>query len=96
MMKNKNDKKEKRLDKAKPYINLGITFLVELFTHAVCTTVMQNVDGGKFAKFGARIGASLVGFMIGEQVTDCICDSTEEFLDTIDELKDTIEEAEHA
>ena len=88
-----NEKKESRLSKFKPYIYVGITGLVELFTNAVCTTVMGHVEGNKIAKFGARIGASLIGFMIGDQVTDYICDTADEFMDSIDEVKETIEEA---
>lgn len=92
-MMNKNEKKESRFERFKPYINVGVTGLIELFTHAVYTTVMGNVEGSKLAKFGARIGVSLIGLMVGDQVTDYLCDSADEFMDSLDEAKEAIEEA---
>lgn len=88
--------KEQRREKFegfKPFIQLGITGLVELFTQAVCTSVMSHVDGGKFANIGARVGAGLVGLMIGDQVSEYICDTAMEFADGLDDFKAAIDEA---
>lgn len=85
------DKKKSRFEKIKPYIHLGVTILVEFFTEAVATSVIGHVDGGKISKFGAKIGAGLIGLMIGDQVSDYVCDSMDEFMDGLDEVKETIE-----
>lgn len=87
------NERKSHLGKFKPYIQLGITALVELFTEAVATNVMSHVEGGKLTKFGAKIGAGLVGLMIGDQVTDYVCDSFDNFMDDLDEVKETIENA---
>lgn len=85
--------KNSRFEKFRPYIQLGITALVELFTEAVAANVMSHVEGGKMTKFGAKIGAGLVGLMIGDQVSDYVCDSLDEFMDGLEEVKESIESA---
>lgn len=82
---------KKKIEEAKPYIQLVVTGLVELFTEAVCTNVMTHVSGNRFAKFGARLGAGAIGLMIGDQVTDYLCDSAGDFLDGLEEYKTAIE-----
>lgn len=65
--------------------------LVELFTGAVISSVMNDVEGGKLPRLGAYAGAALVGSMVGNQVGDFLCDELDEFCDDIDELKSAIE-----
>lgn len=89
-----DDNKNKKLpEKARPFLQIGITALIELFTEAVCTSVMSHVDGGKFAKFGARIGAGLVGLKVGSDVSDYVCDGLEALMSSVDGHKEAIEEA---
>lgn len=88
----KQERKEK-FESFKPYIKLGITGLVELFTQAVSKSVMSHVDGGKIANFGARIGAGLVGLMLGDQVSEYVCDEITGFAESLEEVKDAIDEA---
>lgn len=88
----KQERREK-FEFVRPYITLGITGLVELFTQAVCTGVMSHVDGGKLGNFGARLGAGLVGLMIGDQVSDYVCDGVMELADDLEEFKQAIDEA---
>lgn len=85
--------RKSRLEKFKPYIQLGITGLVELFTGAVANAILGHVEGGKVTRFGAKLGAGLVGLMIGDQVSDYICDSVDDFIDDLEEFKESIEEA---
>lgn len=88
----KQERKEK-FEKGKPFIQLAITGLVELFTGAVCNNVMSHVEGGKLFRWGAKIGAGLVGLMIGDKVSEYVCDGIEEFADNLDEFKQAIDEA---
>lgn len=89
---NKQKRREK-FETFRPFIQLGITGLVELFTQAVCTSVMSHVDGGKFANIGARVGAGMVGLMVGDQVSDYICDGIMNFADDLEDFKTAIDEA---
>lgn len=65
--------------------------LVELFTGAAISSVMNNVEGGKIPKIGAYAGGALVGLMVGDQVGDFLCNELDEFCEDIDELKSSIE-----
>ena len=89
---NKQERREK-FEGIKPYIKFGITGLVELFTQAVSKSVMNHVDGGKLANFGAKIGASLVGLVVGDQVSEYVCNGIMDFADDLEEIKEAIDEA---
>lgn len=89
---NKQERREK-FEGIKPYIKFGITGLVELFTQAVSKSVMSHVDGGKLANFGAKIGASLVGLVVGDQVSEYVCNGIMDFADDLEEIKEAIDEA---
>lgn len=86
------EERKAKFEKFKPYIQVGITALVEFFTGAVINTVVSHVDGGKIAKYGAKAGGALVGLKVGSDVTDYICDGIEGFLDDMDEFKEAIDE----
>ena len=86
------DNKEYKFGIAKTIIKFAVTGVVELFTGALCASVLGQVGGGKLPKFGARVGGALVGLMIGDQVGDYICDEIGEFMDDLDEFKEAIEE----
>lgn len=88
----KEERKEK-FERFKPYIQVGITGLVEFFTNAITNAVISHVDGGKLAKWGAKAGGALVGLMIGGQVSDYICDGIDGFMDDLDEFKMAIDES---
>jgi hypothetical protein len=88
--------KNNRLEKYKPYIQLGITGLIEIFTAAVGSCVVDHVDGGKFSKFGAKLGGALIGLMLGGKTADYICDEMEDFMDGLDEFKEAIDDAKES
>ena len=83
---------ESRFDKIKPYIKVGATFLTELFTEGLCTSVLSHVGGNKLAKFGARLGAGLLGLKWGSDITDFMCDEVDYLLDDLEDVKDAIED----
>ncbi len=87
------NKKQSRLEKYKPYIQLGITGLVEIFTAAIGSHVIDHVEGGKFGKFGARLGGALIGLMIGGKTADYICDEMDDFIDDLEDFKEAIDQA---
>lgn len=78
----------------KKIVTFAVTGLVELFTGAVVNAVIKNVDGGRFARFGAKIGGALVGLVIGDRVSDYVCNAMDDISKTIDEIKDAIEEGD--
>lgn len=88
----KEERKEK-LNKYKPYIQLGITAFVELFTGAVSNSVLKNVEGGKVSRFGAWIGGGLIGLKIGDEVSEYVFNNIEHFIDNMEEIKETIDES---
>lgn len=87
----KQERKE-RFQKFKPYIQVGITAIVELFTGAVSNFVTENVHGNKVTKLGVKMGGGLVGLMVGDKATDYVCDSIEAFIDNLEDIKDAIDE----
>lgn len=95
-MANNNENKESRFEKVRPVLQLGITSLIEFFVEGTCSSILSHVSANKFAKFGARIGAGLLGLLWGSQVTDFICDETDEFLNDLDDVKKAIDEAKEA
>lgn len=78
----------------KRIVTFAVTGLVELFTGAVVNSVLDGVEGGKLARFGARIGGGLVGLVIGDKVADYVCASMDDISSMIEEIKDAIEEEE--
>lgn len=88
----KQERKEK-FRKFRPYIQVAITGVVELFTGAISNFVLDHVEGGKPTKLGVRVGGGLVGLMVGDKVSDYICDGVEEFIDNMEEIKEAIDEA---
>ena len=87
---NKEQRKEK-FEKIKPYIELGITGLGELFTGAVCNSVMDQVEGKKIFRYGAKAGGALVGLMIGDKVSECVFKRMENFIDDMEEIKESVD-----
>lgn len=87
-----NQEKESKLGVARTVLKFVVTGVVELFTGAVCASVLGQVGGGKIPKFGARVGGALVGLMVGDQVGDYICDEIDEFMEDLDEFKEAVEE----
>lgn len=90
------EERKSKFGKFKPYIWLAVTGLVELFTGAVCNTVMSHVEGGKATRLGAKAGAGLVGLMIGDKVADYVCDGIDGFIDDMEEFKETLDESKEA
>lgn len=89
----KNEKNTGR-DIAKSVIRFIVGGLVEIFVGAATNSVVSRVDGSKAAKIGAKAGGFLFGLMVSDQVSDYICDVFDETMDSIDEVKDVIEEEE--
>ena len=87
------EERKAKFEKIRPYIQVGVTTFVELFTNAASTAIMSKTNANKFTKIGAKIGGDLVGLKIGADVSDYICDSIDEFLDNLDEFKEAIDEA---
>ena len=87
----KQERKE-RFQRFKPYIQVGITAIVELFTGAVSNFVTENVQGNKVTKLGVKMGGGLVGLMVGDKATNYVCDSIEAFIDNLEDIKDAIDE----
>lgn len=81
-------------DIAKSVIRFIVGGLVEIFVGAATNSVVSRVDGSKAAKIGAKAGGFLFGLMVSDQVSDYICDVFDETMDSIDEVKDVIEEEE--
>ncbi len=85
-------------DKDKKYkglrigIRIAVAALVEMFTNAATKGLMHDVDGGKFAKLGAKAGGFLVGMYVSDKVSDYICDSIDETISEISEFENDIEE----
>lgn len=84
--------KKERFEKAKPWIQVGITTIVEFFTSAVTNAVLDHTDGNKISRWGAKAGGAMVGLVIGDRVSEYVCDQVETFMDTLEEIKDTIDE----
>ena len=87
----KNEKNTGR-DVAKSVIRFIVGGLVEIFVGAATNSVVSRVDGSKAAKIGAKAGGFLFGLMISDQVSNYICDVFDETMDSIDEVKDAMEE----
>lgn len=87
----KQERKE-RFQKFRPYMQVGITAVIELFTGAVSNFVMNNVQGNKITKLGVKAGGGLVGLMVGDKATEYICDSIEGFIDNLEDIKEAIDE----
>lgn len=66
-------------------LSLAISGLVGLFTGQVIDMVAANSNADKFSKLGAKVGGSLVGYYIGDQVTDHILSGLQNFVDLDDE-----------
>lgn len=86
----KQERKEK-FQKARPYVQFGITIFIEAFTGAVSNAVLEHVEGNKLSRFGAWVGGGLVGLMVGDRVSEYVCDNVEQFIDNMEEIKQTIE-----
>ena len=89
----KEKREHSRFKKVAPLIKLGVTCLMELFTEGVCTSVMSNVNGNRLAKYGARLGAGILGLYLGDKAADYLIDEADEMMDDIEEFKEAIEEA---
>lgn len=87
----KNEKNTGR-DVAKSVIRFIVGGLVEIFVGAATNSVVSRVDGSKAAKIGAKAGGFLFGLMVSDQVSNYVCDVFDETMDSIDEVKDAIEE----
>lgn len=81
-------------DIAKGVIRFVVGGLVEIFIGAATNSIVSRVDGSKAAKLGAKAGGFLVGLMIGDQVSEYVCDTFDEAMDTIDEFRQAIDEEE--
>lgn len=83
-----------KMDKIKTVVRFAVGGLVELFIGAITQTVVDHVDGPKVAKIGAKAGGFLVGMMIGDHVSEYICDSIEDTMGELEELKEAIDKEE--
>lgn len=81
-------------DIAKSVIRFVVGGLVEIFIGAATNSIVSRVDGSKAAKLGAKAGGFLVGLMIGDQVSEYVCDTFDEAMDTINEFKQAMDEEE--
>ncbi len=84
--------RENRLKTIKGVIHFAVIGLVEMFIGAATRSVLSNVEGSKLSKLGAKAGGALAGMYLGEMVADHICESIDETLNDIEELKKQIEE----
>lgn len=84
--------KNENLKIVKTVVKFVACGLVELFTGAAVASIVDNVDGGKLPKLGAKVGGALVGLMIGDQVGDYICGGIDDLYRDIDEIKSVIDE----
>lgn len=83
-----------RMDTAKSIARLIVGGLVEMFVGAATNSIVDNVDGSKWAKWGAKAGGFLVGMMIADRVGDYVCDSMDETMEELEKLKEAVEEEE--
>ena len=70
-------------------IGLGVGGLVELFTGAGINSVINNVEGGKWAKLGAKAGGYLVGAYVSDKVTGYICDTIDDSTESFRRMLET-------
>lgn len=77
-------------------LKMVVSGLVGLFTGAIVDTVSANATGTKIAKIGAKAGGALVGYYIGDKVTEHIMSDIEEMLpdNSSDDDEDDEEEEE--
>ena len=73
-------------------VRVCVTSLVECFVSASTNSLLQNVAGGKIAKLAAKAGGLLAGLYLGDKVTDYICDSFDQMIEDIDDMKAENEE----
>ena len=83
-----------RMKAIKNVIHFTVIGLVEMFIGAATRSVLSNVEGSKLSKLGAKAGGALAGMYLGEMVADHICDTIDETLNDIEELKKQIDEGE--
>lgn len=88
------EKKTTGMDIAKAVIRFAVGGLVEIFIGAATNSIVSRVDGGRVAKLGAKAGGFLVGLMIGDQVSNYVCDTIDETMYEIEELKEAMDEEE--
>ena len=88
----KKFQREQRIKTIKSVIRFAAVGLVETFIGAVTTNVVNNVEGGRLAKFGAKAGGFLTGIYIGDTVADYICTGIDDMLSEVDDLKRSMED----
>ena len=84
--------KETRMKTIKSVIHFAVVGLVEMFIGAATKSLLANVEGSKLSKLGAKAGGVLAGMYLGEVVSDHICNSIDEVMNDIEDLKKQMEE----
>ncbi len=87
-----NENGSSKREAVKTVVRLAVGTLVEIFVGALTNNVVENVDGPKVAKIGAKAGGFLVGMMIGDQVGDYICGEIDDTMEEIDKVKKALDE----